>query len=297
MTDITLLSGEWAPALYYAFVSDDGENVVYRLTHTNNTWSDSAYDIKWVRSTKTWFEGPGVSDPFTLNSVDDSTTASSSVYNPVKLFGFNYNGTGKNFEFTSPHWEAPPTIETHGFDLTSAVLTYNFATNRLSWILPASFSSTSDPFIIAHRTDYLLDNDLWLPNTYGYTTYIIHTQGTPSTGNSSNDIIPGTWRIRRKISAPSGMTSVLASITFTQSEIDAYNAAAAAQAASDAAAAAQAALDAAAAAQAALDAAAAAQAAADAAAAAQAAADAAAAAGSNAPPNTPRRRRGNHNFW
>ena len=303
MSYISPTSGSYFPDYKYLIDDDGGDVINYHLVNNNGDLIGNGlnWDISYTRSTLTWSQNSvygGSLAPDLLNSSNDHSTATATIYNPVTVYAFT--GTNLMMVFSNPHWEDPTPTGTEGInpnDFLSASLTYNFATNRLSWILPASYSSTSDPLITAHRTDYILDNDtLWLPATPGYTTYIIHTQGTPSIGNSTNDISPGQWSIRRKISAPSGSTGVVAQVTFTQIEVDAYNAAVAAQAAADAAAAAQAAADAAAAAQAALDAAAAAQAAADAAAAAQAAADAAAA-GSNAPPNTPRGRRGNHNFW
>jgi hypothetical protein len=275
-------------------MTENGHEIYYPQGHSYGS------SIKVNRLTNVWSDN-GSEHPTVVveETIDGVVHVALYWNNPQQLLSKFPKPTVADWIVPPPPPEEPAT-GTEGInpnEFLSASLTYDFATNRLSWILPASYSSTSDPLITAHRTDYLLDNDtLWLPATPGYTTYIIHTQGTPSIGNSTNDISPGQWSIRRKISAPSGSTGVVAQLSFTQIEVDAYNAAVAAQAAADAAAAAQAAADAAAAAQAAADAAAAAQASADAAAAAQAAADAAAA-GSNAPPNTPRGRRGNHNFW
>jgi len=262
-----ITGGQYAGNTY---VTDDVDSdvVVYRMYDGASPLS-TGFNISYTQSTGIWSEGPGSANPFYLNSEDSGITATDIIGDAETIWGYNQYGALR-MSFPSPWYQAPTySIQTHGFDLTSAVLTYDVTTNRLSWIIPASFSSTSDPLIQAHRTDYVLQlNSV-------EQAYLIHTNGIATIANSTNDIVPGIWRIRRIISMPVQSKLTLVQIEVTQAQVDSYYSTWS-----------QAALDAAAAAQAALDAAAAAQAAAD-----------AAASGSNAPPNTPRGRRGNHNFW
>jgi len=247
MADISIVVGEWAFGFKWSLYQDDGDTIIYRLVNVNTGWTGSGnYAILYVRSSQTWYD-EGFSDPKSLSNSNDPLTGSSSVVNPEELYGFTSAGVVK-FQITNPYYEPPPDNDEGNIvtnDFVEASLTYDNSTNKLTWILPASYASTTDFFVTAHRTDYVLQN----LSAYVVTdAYLIHTQGTATFGTSNSSILAGTWVIKRIISAPNGSTGVKAQVIVTQTDVDAYNAPPADS-------------------------------------------------GINAPPNTPRSRRGNLNFW
>ena len=225
---------------------------LYNLDNTPN--GNEVRTIKVNTSTNVWEDG-GPNYPTIVTDDGVIVTCIFPTMSPIP------------FIFTKPSsasWISPPeepdNNEGNLLGFVEASLTYDNSTNKLTWILPASYASTTDFFVTAHRTDYVLQN----LSAYVVTdTYLIHTQGTATFGTSNSSILAGTWVIKRIISAPNGSTGVKAQVIVTQTDVDAYNAPPADDPPADD----------------------------------PPADDPPADSGINAPPNTPRSRRGNLNFW
>jgi hypothetical protein len=244
-----------------------------------------------------WYDN-GSNEPYSLSNT--SSYSSSLLVADAEYIYIWYNSGDCLGRFLSPYWEPIPTVSTSSTMV--CLLTYNDATNTMHYYISETEPSTQ--FFGNRELFYRIRNATVVNGSTNIN--INHYYGTHTT-DDFNPTVYGVYHLERVLTNPLEVHSG-AYASVTQNAVDAWNAtqaaaaaaAAAAQAVIDAAAAAAAAaaqaaadaLAAEAAAQAAADAAAV-QAAADAAAAAQAALDAAALAYAN----TPRGRRGNHNFW
>lgn len=109
MADISFDTGSYAGSMYYRAVEVAAPIVLYKLAYVSNgAWIGNDANVSYNKATMTWSRFGTLSLwPISLNSINDISTATTTVENPEFLFGFDDGFNPLSFSFENPWYEAP----------------------------------------------------------------------------------------------------------------------------------------------------------------------------------------------
>jgi hypothetical protein len=218
MAELIPLSGDYYQTWKYVAQDLTTDVVVYKLCYPNGTpipnSGNDNWNITYTQSTKTWSDSGG-HDPVSLSSTNDITTGTTSVVNPLRLYGFGlYNLL---FEIESDWYQAPPNTNS----VSNPSVSYVVADNELRIFIPSSSHSTEIAGTgNANRRTYYQIRKISGTNFF---QEIAHTQGWP-TNHTIVPASPGIYLIEKVLTNPY-VSVEYNSVEVTQAQLDSWHSA------------------------------------------------------------------------